>query len=230
MIKNKIIIYGYTDFSREFIKILKEKDYELLVVESDLKLFQQAINDQKDALHLSLLNDDEFLQIGLDSPHVKSFVVASNHKTNNLFVTLSARNFNKDLSIICLSESEHEDSQLMLAGASAIVNPSHICGSRIARVITKPKIINILDEILFGKSTLNLYEYQIGETSKLNGKLLSDVEYDKFNLLILGLRDNELSEKFIFGNLGINHKLDSGDVLVFIGEKKDFESFKISSN
>lgn len=228
MKKMKIIIYGYTDFSREFSRTFNFEDYELLIIEPDDKLYNRALNEQKQVLQLSLLSDDELKQIDITSPNIKSFIIASNDKNNNLFVTLSARNLNKKLSIICLSEYLHEDKQLMLAGASVVINPSSICGLRLARVISKPKIIDILDEILFGKSEINLYEYHISKNSSLDGKMLHDVGYDKFNLLVLGLQDRELGEKFIFGNLGIEHKLDGGDVLVLVGRDSDFENFKLA--
>jgi voltage-gated potassium channel Kch len=64
----------------------------------------------------------------------------------NVFVTLSARNMNKDLEIIARGEAANTKSLLLRAGASAVVEPTHIGAERIAQLILFPRTSRFTDD------------------------------------------------------------------------------------
>ncbi|MBD3794861.1 MAG: NAD-binding protein [Epsilonproteobacteria bacterium] len=225
MIKEKIIIYGYTAFTKELIETIDKRFFDILVVEPNNANFIKARQEGHLALKLSLLDDEELDRIEITSSTLKSFVVASENQHDNLFVTLSARALNADLSIIALSESEHKNKQFYLAGASIVINPTSICGQRIARLISKPLVVDVLDSILFGSFHINLHEYIVEKSSKLNSLSIYNIDFNLFNLILLGLQDRELNDRFIFGTFEQNHRLDTNDVLVLLGKDEDFKKF-----
>ena len=47
-----------------------------------------------------------------------------------------------------------------------------------------------------------------------------------YNLLIIGLVDKELSDNVQFVTKGYNHKIDSGDILIVVGDIEEIERFK----
>jgi len=223
--QKRIVVYGYNDFTKELIDLSDKTLFDILVIEPNGENFAKARNNGILALKLSLLDDEELEQIEITSSNIKSFVVASENSSDNLFVTLSARALNPDLSIIALSESEHKNQQFYLAGANIVINPTTICGLRIARLISKPLVVDLLDNILFGSYDINLHEHIIDKYSKLNTLTINDVDFNFFNLILLGLQDRELSDRFIFGTFEQNHRLDTHDVLVLLGRDDDFQGF-----
>ncbi|WP_298263392.1 TrkA family potassium uptake protein [Acidocella sp.] len=63
----------------------------------------------------------------------------------NVFITLSARNLNKDIEIIARGEAASTKSKLLRAGASAVVEPTHIGAERIAQLILFPQSAKVTD-------------------------------------------------------------------------------------
>ena len=92
--------------------------------------------------------------------------------------------------------------------------------------MSKPLMLRVLDDILFSKSDLNISEIYVEDHSLLKGLFLKDMTIHKeFNILLLGIMDKEISDKFIFNTKRINHKIDDGDVLVVVGKNQDLENF-----
>ncbi len=63
----------------------------------------------------------------------------------NVFITLSARNLNKNLEIIARGEAPSTKGMLLRAGANSVVEPTHIGAERIAQLILFPPTARITD-------------------------------------------------------------------------------------
>lgn len=224
MAKN-IVIYGYTTLGSKIAHLLMDKNYKIIVVDYEQSALVQASKDGFETFESTLLNDNDLIKIGISEDVNALFCVSFNNK-NNLFITLSARNLNKDLKIVTISKTKSEAKKLQIAGATKVLNPNEIGAFRIYRYMSKPLMLRVLDDILFSKSDLNISEIYIEETSLLKGTFLKDMNIHKdYNILLLGIMDEELSDKFIFNTKRINHKIDDGDVLVVVGKNQDLENF-----
>lgn len=224
--KHNVIVYGYTTLGIKIAKILNEKGYKVFVVAFDESELEEAQKDGFISYNSTLLNDNKLIELGVGTTIDSLFCVSHSNK-NNLFVTLSARNLDKNLKIISTSKTKAESKKLLIAGATKVLNPNELAALRIFRHMTKPLMLKVLDEILFSKSDLNISEIYINKNSKLNGKFFRDISsHKKFNILLIGIMDKELSTKFIFNTKGINHKIDEGDILVVVGKSSDLENFR----
>ena len=221
----KVIIYGYTTLGSKIANILSDKKYDILVVDFEQSALFQASKDGFKTFESTLLNDNDLIEIGIDKDVDALFCVSYSNK-NNLFITLSARNLSKDLKIITISKTKAEANKLEIAGATKVLNPNELGAFRIYRYLSKPLMLRVLDDILFSKSDLNISEIYIEEDSLLKDIYLKDMTVHKdFNILLLGIMDLEISDKFIFNTKRINHKIDDGDVLVVVGKNEDLENF-----
>jgi voltage-gated potassium channel len=221
----KVIIYGYTTIGTKIASILFDKGYEILIVDDEESLLEDAKKDGFNTYQSNLLNDDDLLELGINKDIDSLFCVTNSNK-NNLFVTLSARNLSKRLKIITISKTKSEAKKLQIAGATKVLNPNELAAFRIYRYMSKPLMLKVLDDILFSKSDLNIFEIHIDENSLLKNQFLKDMTIHKdYNILLIGIMDKELSDKFIFNTKGINHKIDVGDVLVVVGKNIDLENF-----
>ena len=221
----KVVIYGYTALGSKIANILNDKKYAILVVDFEESALIQASKDGFEIFESTLLNDNDLVEIGIDKD-IDSLFCVSNSNKNNLFITLSARNLSKELKIITISKTKAEANKLEIAGATKVLNPNELGAYRIYGYMAKPLMLRVLDDILFSKSDLNISEIHIEHFSLLKDQFLKDMTIHKdFNILLLGIMDKEISDKFIFNTKRINHKIDEGDVLVVVGKNEDLENF-----
>jgi voltage-gated potassium channel len=221
----KVAIYGYTTLGSKIAHILEDKKYEVIVVDFERAGIKKATKDGFKTFDSTLLNDNDLIEVGINKDIDALFCVSYNNK-NNLFITLSARNLSKNLKIVTISKTKSEATKLQIAGATKVLNPNEIGAFRIYRYMSKPLMLRVLDDILFSKSDLSISEIYIEENSLLKGMFLKDMTVHKdYNILLLGIMDEELSDKFIFNTKRINHKIDEGDVLVVVGKNEDLENF-----
>lgn len=221
----KVAIYGYTTLGSKIAHILEDKKYEVIVVDFERAGIKKATKDGFKTFDSTLLNDNDLIEVGINKDIDALFCVSYNNK-NNLFITLSARNLSKNLKIVTISKTKSEATKLQIAGATKVLNPNEIGAFRIYRYMSKPLMLRVLDDILFSKSDLSISEIYIEENSLLKGMFLKDMTVHKdYNILLLGIMDEELSDKFIFNTKRINHKIDDGDVLVVVGKNEDLENF-----
>ena len=226
-IENTIIIYSFSKIAIQIAKVLEQKKYHIIIVEEDLQLIEDARLSGYEVHNLSLMEDENILSLGINHKNTKAFFCVSDDKNNNLFVTLSVRNLNKDLKIISVSFTKEDNKTMILAGANKIINPYEIGALRIFRLLHKPLILDVLDNILFSESNIEVSELTIQKNSIFDGVYLKDIDItQKHNLIILGIQDKEISDKFIFYSSGIDHKIDYGDTLVVLGYSNDLKNFK----
>jgi trk system potassium uptake protein len=105
---------------------------------------------------------------------------------------------------------------LRKVGADWVVHPERDMGIRVAHQLLSPNVLNFIE---ISK------DYSVEEVkvpSKMNGKTLRELDLRaKYNLNVIAIRhDNEIDISPL-----PDKKIDSGDVLVVIGENQDLEKF-----
>ena len=227
MKKNKVIIYSFSSLAIQIASVLNSRKYHIVIVEENEALLKEAKLLGYETQNISLLEDENIIKIGINDDNIKAFFCLGKDKNINLFITLSVRNINKDIKIISVSSSTQDNKTMLLAGANKTINPYEIGALRIFRLLHKPLILDVLDNILFSKSDIEVAEMTIKKDSIFDGVYLDDLKIiDRENVIILGIQDREISDKFIFFSTGINHKIDEGDTLVLLGHSHDLEKFR----
>ena len=225
MSDNKIIIFSFSKLAMQIAHILHQKNYEIIIIEEDIILAQEAKDLGYQVEQISLMDDKNIISLNI-CKNTKAFFCVSDDKNNNLFVTLSVRNLNPDLKIISVSFVTEDNKTMLLAGANKIINPYEIGALRIFQFLHKPYILNLLDNILFSESDLRVCEITIKKNSILDGIYLNDSNIiEQNNLILLGIQDKEIQDKFIFYSSGINHKIDFNDIIVLLGKDQDLQNF-----
>ncbi len=226
MNKNKIIIYSFSQLSEQIAKVLTQRGYHIIIIEEDKTLVAKAKSLGYEIKQISLMVDENIIDIGINDDNIKAFFCLGDDKNTNLFITLSVRNINKNIKIISVSSTKEGNKTMQLAGANKIINPYEIGALRIFRLLHKPLILNVMDNILFSKSDIEVAEITIQKNSIFDGIYLKDLKIiDKEDIIILGIQDKEISDKFIFFSTGINHKIDEGDTLVILGKSENLKRF-----
>ncbi|MBD3840428.1 MAG: TrkA family potassium uptake protein [Campylobacterales bacterium] len=226
--QNKIVIFSLSTIGLQIARVLQQKNYKIVVVEDNEDKIEKAKSMGFSVYHSNLMDDEDIIKLGIkEDSTIKAFFCVSDDKNTNLFITLSVRNLNKAIKIISVSFTKEDNKTMILAGANKIINPYEIGALRIFRLLHKPLILDVLDNILFSESDIVVSEITIQKGTNLDGVYLNDLGIlNKSEIIILGIQDKELSSKFIFSSSGINHKIDAGDTLVLLGKSHDLHTFK----
>lgn len=225
--ENKIVIYSFSPTAMQIAKTLQQKNYHIVVVDTEKENLFKAQKLGFETIQMSLMEDENIHSLKLSDKNIKAFFCLSDNKNTNLFIILSVRNIVKTIPIISISFYNEDNKALILAGANKIINPYEIGALRIFRLLHKPYILDVLDNILFSESNIEIAEITLSENSQFNGTYLKEFHLlEKYNIIPLGIQDKEINDNFIFYSHGINHKLDSGDTLVLLGKSTDLKSIK----
>jgi len=227
--KPAIILFGGGQQSMAIAKWFGQRLKDLLIVTTNVT---EKNKMEKKGFNVTIIEhtDDASLQaIGIGQ-WVDTIFCMFTEDAQNVFVTLSARALSPNLSILCLADTQGTGQKLLAAGATKVIDPHEITGNRINDIIRHPLMVQTLEQTILGNANLNLSEIEIKPDSSLKGKYLSEVKLDCYNLLLLGIVDQDLSSNLLFNTTRLNHQLDSGDYLVVIGPAEEIQRFRKELN
>jgi voltage-gated potassium channel len=225
MDRNSILLFGYGKFGEVIVERLKEYDVDIILVETDSQKQLKAIESGfRECLLIDVTNDDEILSLPVE-PHHK-FICAMDDDHLNVYLTLSLKDLYPNNQILAISDSMYVTEKLQLAGASKIIDLYAISANRIYNILNKKVATKFLEGFIYKTHEYSFKEIEIPKGSFLDGKMLDEVDFHPYNIILIGLIDRELGDEFNFVTVGKNHKLDSGDILVFIGKDEDLDKFE----
>lgn len=220
MARQKTLIFGCGAMGQEVADQLVERGIEVCLYSNDA---DEVANIQAKGLCAAVADhtdDDVLREIGIGD-WVETLFCLFSDEPQNLFVTLSARALAPNLKIICVCESMTSGAKLITAGASKVIDPYEISGQRVHELIVRPYLVELLESTVFGRH-VDIAEIEIPDTSSLAGAPLDDLQLNtRYNLIVLGVVDLEISRELIFCNSGVNHLMDGGDLLVVIGPAEE---------
>lgn len=136
---------------------------------------------------------------------------------DNVYAILTALGINSQIRIVTRSTDYESEKKLKRAGATYVVSPFKIGGSRIASVMLRPSITHFMDGLARAEEIrLTLVEIEITENSSLIGKTILDTGITNISeSIIVGLRRKTEPMKI---RPAIDTKLKVGDQLVLMGQ------------
>lgn len=225
MSEYQTIVFGYTKTAKEIGKILQQREIPFLMVQNNQDDFKTAKMDGFEPHFIDLMEDESLKQLGIQKT-LHTLYLFHKESSTNLFITIAARSLDPKLDIITLCENPGEKQKMKLAGANRAISPYEIGAHRVCRILEHPNIIDVIDSALYEHSDFGIFEINVAHTSPLSQKMSKDLDLsNEYNLILIGIKDKEISDDFIFSSAGINHKIDGGDILVVIGHKKDVQRF-----
>jgi Trk K+ transport system NAD-binding subunit len=220
----KVVVFGFDDFGERVASFLHKKDVLVVVLDEEEEI--RAKNKMFDVYRIYSIDDDEIKKI--EDFDVAVAVLKDEDK--NLFLCLTLKEVFPNKQIIAKVSEKQNERKYKLAGVDKLINPFEITANRIMTILKKPLTLKIIEEIIFQDNNLSFAEIEIPKDSFLDKKYMKTVFKDissLYNLLIIGIVDKELSDKVQFISKGYNHKIDSGDILIVVGDKDEIERFKI---
>ncbi len=157
IMKNHVIVCGYGRNGRQIVEELKAHSHEYVVLDSSHDIILEKADDNYHFMEGDATEDDVLIKAGIKT--AKALISALPSDADNLFVVLTARSLNADLSIISRAENEASERKLYVAGANNVVMPERVGGAHMAKLVARPDILDFLDHLsLHGDSPTTLEE------------------------------------------------------------------------
>ncbi len=207
--KEQILIIGLGQFGMALTKTLYGKGYEVIAVDIDQKLVNEASNFATDAICLDAIDEISLSKL---SPKNRDLIVCSIGAREPSILTVALlKQMGCDNIIARASEAIHARI-LKAVGAKCIINPEYEYGKKFANKIIFKSIFleNYTDEF-------ELFDIQVQPF--MIGKNLIDLQLpDKYNVIVAGiLKDNKYTRPLP------DEKFKAGDRLLITGNNEDIE-------
>jgi len=226
--KDHYIICGCGDMGREVALEFKRSKVKFLIIDKNPEQSELARDESIVFVKGDAVDDEILLEANIEQ--AKGLVSALPEDESNVFVVLSARQLNPDLTIISKSEEERTIRKLHKAGANRVVSPYQIAGRRMASIILRPSVVNFLDVVVEGEEmAMRIEEVKVDSGSPLIEKTLRESDIGQHTgAIIVGINGPE-------GHTRVNPsstasltavKLHENDVLIAMGNEGQLTRLK----
>lgn len=212
------IICGYGRNGKEAVRKLQAHKKSFVVIESD----PQRINRLKEE-RILFVEDDATFDSTLEKANITSaqaLITTLPKDADNVFIVLSAREQNNNLTIISRASESKSDSKLKKAGADNVIMPDKVGGSHMASLVITPDVVEFLDNIsVEGTGDINLEELTVSDfPDHTVVKTLGDLEARyKTGCTVIGFKSN--SGDYIV-NPGAETLLEPNSKLFVLGKRE----------
>ncbi len=221
-LNDHFILCGYGRVGQAIADILRQQDVKLVVIDRDDEAINRAQQSGHLTIHADTTLDESLKQARIEN--CRGIIIALGEDAANIYTTLAAKELNPALPIVARANNAEASRKLEQAGADRIVAPEAIGGARMARLALKPKAVEFIETVIFGKEKqLLVEELEAGEDSPLVGLTVKQIE-EKF----AGIRILALKEKngILLPNPGPHVEVDKESSLTVFGTFEQLKSIE----
>ncbi len=213
-ISNHCIICGFGRMGRSLAEELQIRGTSIIIIDTDGDVVERC--QQLDIPAVLGNGSDEHILREAGIKQAASLVTVTPSDADNVFIILTAKSINPDLTIISRCNADASRPKLEKAGADTVLSPYTITGRRIAHILTHPGVTNFLDGILdFGDHQMHLEEFIIGQDSSLVGQTLGEA---KLNAVVLAV---DYPGQKVHTHPSADTKLLPGTAIIAMGQDKE---------
>jgi voltage-gated potassium channel len=224
--KGHYIICGYGRVGTSICDVLASKPLGIIVIERDLDRIARL--EKRNLLYVAGEATDEDNLMKARVKEARGLVAALKTDSDNVYVTLTARQMNPKLFIIARAGERKSENNLLAAGANKVVSPYSMGAHRIAQMILRPTVTDFLELTFMDSGNILMEEMLVHPSSKLVNVALQDSGIRRdYNLIIVAIRK---AGGEMFFNPSSHTRLEGGDTVVAIGEKQNLERVEKAMN
>lgn len=215
-LENHIIVCGAGKVGQNVIERLLDEDAEFVVIEKDNDICQWLIEQKVMAVYGDATLD-EVLQIA-GVTKARGVIAALAHDADNVYVTLSAKGLNPNISVVARADRREAEEKLRRAGADTVICPSVIGGRQLVSAMTKPVIMDFVENVFYNQElNMDISEIVVGMDSPLIGQAFTASRIkQKFDSIVVAIkRGNELITNPPDGEV-----ISANDIMIVLGQRK----------
>ena len=215
---NHIIVCGYGRNGRKTCEELQTNGLDFVLLE----LNPESLGNSDDLPFHCIIGDatqDDTL-IGVGIKRARAIITTLPRDSDNVFITLTARELNPNIYIISRASEDKSETKLLRAGANKVVMPDALGGQHMARLLTKPNVIEFLDLLSgVGEHAFLLEDITFNELKEsYRNKSIRELDIRrKTGATIIGFK--HLNGDFEFNPNG-DTRVTQDDTIIIIGTAK----------
>lgn len=216
-------IFGFNEYARQIIEHVRSqyKHIAIFVISEEEKA--AALQGGYGSEMIDLSDDWDGIKERFKAQGLVVFCALADD-AENVFLTISLRAAFEHLYIIALAQNGESVLKMKSAGANKVLPSVEIAANIIVDMLEKPVVTKVLRSVIYEDNPLNVIEIKLGENSFLCGKYLNDIYFRRdYDVILLGIVDQELGTTFNFASKGLNHHIDAGDILVVMGYQEKLD-------
>jgi len=156
------IVCGYGRNGRQAVAKLKSHQQICVIIENDKELIQEIEESGYLTVQGNATDDSTLEKAGIKK--AANLITTLPSDADNLFVVLSARQYNKNAHLISRASYDSSERKLYIAGANNIIMPDKLGGDHMASLVVSPDIIEFVDKLtLDGNCQTNLEEISVNK-------------------------------------------------------------------
>jgi voltage-gated potassium channel len=217
-----VVVCGWGRIGRRAAVDLAAAGRDVVVIDRD-----EAVRDAPVPFIVGDATDDAVLAAaGLG--RASTLIAVLNGDSDNVYLTLSARDLRPDIFIIARARVESAEARLLQAGADRVVNPQAIGGARVAALTLQPHVVEFLDVVMHdGPLEFRLEEVRVPAASPFVGRSIREANIrEATGALVMGLRDVDGT---FLANPGPDVVLGTDQVLIGIGTPSQLAALKVAA-
>jgi voltage-gated potassium channel len=222
-INGHTIVCGYGRMGKFVCKELSKQKMPFVIIDRR----EEALRELRLPHGLALVGDatsDEVLkQAGVDRAVALVTVAASD--ADNLYITMSGRLLNEGLIIVARAENEQAEEKLRRAGATRVVAPYAIGGSKVAQAVLRPNVLDFIDLATRTEHLeLQIEETLIGPGSPLAGCAVGDSRLrQELGVIVVAIKKQ--GGRMVYTPTP-DAKIEAGDTLIALGRRDQLDKLE----
>lgn len=223
--KNKdfIIICGYGQMTRMFLRNNSLLSYEYVIIDKDIERVEIGRKEGYNIINEDASRYNVISKFNINYSNI-TLLALTGSDINNIYITLNAKAVSRNIKVVARASSANMEKKCRLAGVDHVVLPNMIANRMLLFAITQPAMYRAIYSILTGQNLAQLDEVSTVSHYKLVGKQIKDIDFKAHKLLFIGFQCGR-KEEFIF-NPPPQIDIRLGDVLLVMGRKVSIEYFK----
>lgn len=225
-ISNHVIVCGFGRNGRQAAKDLVEHNEKVIVIDNIFD--EEEIHDEiQDLIYIKGDATREEFLLSAKVETAKALITALPSDADNLFVVLTAREFNEEMTIISRASEDHSDVKLKRAGATNVIMPDKVGGLRMAKLVSQPDIIEFIETIMLkSNGEVDLAEISCDKLEhEIVSKTIRELDIRKISgANLIGLKN---SKGLYTYNPSPDIKIGAKDKLFVLGTEEQVQKLKI---
>ncbi len=223
-LKEHIIICGFGRIGRILAEEFRGEKRKYVIVERDHEHVWRGMDAGQLIFQGDSTSEEVLLRAGIEQ--ASTLITTLPDDADNVFITLTARNLNRNLQIIARAESTSTHKKLLQAGANQVVMPATIGAARMVRMVTHPSTVELL-ELAAERSVLDVQmdEFKLPHNSPIIGQSVGEIAARRRHGLLLAAVKRKAGE-LVF-NPGAEHIFEPEDIVIVMGSAADIQRFRV---
>jgi len=224
---NHYIVCGAGRIGARVILELARRGHDFVIIEGN-EIVADKLLAQGHLVLMGDATDDNVLRAaGLE--RARGLVCAVSSDPDNLYITLTARDINKDIRIVSRANEEAAVKRLLKAGADKVVSPAITGSTQMAQVLLKPAVADFMEMATMTEQLeLEMEQIEIYKESPFIKRALKDTGI-RPNLDVMVIAIRRRGGEMIF-NPSAETVVEEQDALVVIGSHTSLEALEKMAN